>query len=754
MVKGGEDRMQRESCLELWGGVECTYNRVGDEYFDQCRRTGHDTRLSDLDRFAELGIRALRYPVLWERTAPNGPARADWSWADERLARLHALGIRPIVGLVHHGSGPRWTSLVDPSFPEGLAEYAGAVAARYPWVRDWTPVNEPLTTARFSGLYGHWYPHGKDDRTFVRALLIQCRAVVLAMRAIREVNPVARLVQTDDLGKTWSTPVLAYQAERENNRRWLAFDLLGGRVQRDHPLWSYLRDAGAEESELMWFQDNPCPPDVIGINHYLSSERFLDEHLERYPEDSHGGNGRHRYADVLAARVRADGAAGPRALLRETWERYRLPIAVTEAHNGCTREEQLRWFKEVWDAALSLRDDGVDLRAVTVWSLVGVHGWDNLVTRPDGCYEPGVFDLRGAQPRPTAIAGLVRDLAAGREPSHPLYDVPGWWRRSDRLIYGVAMDDMGRVVPVEEPRVDQEDTAVASRPIMILGGTSALGQAFQRLCTSRGLPFHAPARHELDCSDPASVDALLDRLRPWAVVNATGLLGPDLVEPEDVPGSHPDPQGLALLAAACARRGIALLTFSSDLVFDGRRREPYVESDQVAPLSAEGHSQVEAEARVRAVLPHALVVRVGVFFDPWDEQDALTGALDSLALGLSVVVEDDAVRSPTYVPDLVHACLDLLIDGEHGIWHLAHPEALTWSELLRQVAAVAGIDASGIVVGSQAEGDPVGRPPAYRVLGSERGVLLPPLEHAVRQYVDQRWLELLPAEPNHAGSIA
>src|SRR5688572_23100601 len=105
--------MAEEGDLELWGGVECTYNRVGDAYFDQCQRTGHITRLSDLDRFAELGIRALRYPVLWERTAPNGLERADWSWADERLARLQALGIRPIVGLVHHGSGPRWTSLVD-----------------------------------------------------------------------------------------------------------------------------------------------------------------------------------------------------------------------------------------------------------------------------------------------------------------------------------------------------------------------------------------------------------------------------------------------------------------------------------------------------------------------------------------------------------------------------------------------------------------------------------------------------------------
>ena len=65
-------------------------------------------------------------------------------------------------------SGPRSTSLVDPAFAEGLAAFARAVAERYPWVEDFTPVNEPLTTARFSGLYGHWYPHGRDDLTFAR----------------------------------------------------------------------------------------------------------------------------------------------------------------------------------------------------------------------------------------------------------------------------------------------------------------------------------------------------------------------------------------------------------------------------------------------------------------------------------------------------------------------------------------------------------------------------------------------------------
>jgi len=195
--------------LEIWGGLECTVNRVLDNYFSQMERNGHADRCDDLERFASLGIRAVRYPVLWEKTAPDGLGQADWSWPDERLPRLRELGVRPIVGLVHHGSGPRHTSLVDPDFPAQLAAYAGAVARRYPWVEHYTPVNEPLTTARFSGLYGVWYPHGRSEKTFIQALLNQCRATVLAMRAIREINPAAKLIQTDDISKSYGTPEMA-----------------------------------------------------------------------------------------------------------------------------------------------------------------------------------------------------------------------------------------------------------------------------------------------------------------------------------------------------------------------------------------------------------------------------------------------------------------------------------------------------------------------------------------------------------------
>lgn len=736
--------LSRQS-LELWAGVECTVNRVRSQYFDQLERNGHATRPSDLDLFAGLGVRAMRYPVLWERTAPASLQQADWSWPDERLARLRALGIRPIVGLLHHGSGPRHASLIDPSFPEKLAAYARAVAARYPWVESYTPVNEPLTTARFSGLYGHWYPHGRDALTFIRALLNQCRGTVLAMRAIRETNEGAQLVQTEDLGKTFSTRTLSYQAEFENERRWLSFDLLCGRVCPNHPLWDYLTWLGIEEAELEWFVDNPCAPDVLGINHYLTSERFLDERIERYPLCAHGGNGRHSYADVEAVRVCAEGTAGPRALLRETWERYRLPMAVTEVHLGCTRDEQLRWMKEVWDAAQTLREDGVEIRAVTAWSLLGAYDWHNLLTCESNHYEPGVFDLRGPSPRPTALARMLTDLSAGREHEHPLLATPGWWRRLTRLIYPPVRRSP-QASGTGRKRVNM--SAGTARPILITGASGTLGRAVARLCDARGLSYQLLTRQQLDIADASSIEAALEEFEPWALVNAAGYVRVDDAEREPKLCFRENTSGPETLARLCERRAVKLATFSSDLVFDGHKLKPYVESDRVAPVNVYGQSKAEAEARVLEAHPASLVIRASAFFGPWDEYNFVTATLRTLTAGQPFVAASDAVISPTYVPDLVNACLDLLIDDERGLWHLANDGALTWFELARRVAELAGLDANGIEARPTAELKLAARRPLYSVLGSERGQLLPSLEDALSRYLrdcETKWAELATA---------
>ncbi len=117
--------------LELWGGLECTLARINEQFRDQIRETGHHDRLDDLDRAAALDLRTLRYPVLLESISPDHIDRHDWGWHDERLGRLRELGISPIAGLVHHGSGPAYTSLADPAFPDIVAAHAARVAERY-----------------------------------------------------------------------------------------------------------------------------------------------------------------------------------------------------------------------------------------------------------------------------------------------------------------------------------------------------------------------------------------------------------------------------------------------------------------------------------------------------------------------------------------------------------------------------------------------------------------------------------------------
>ena len=703
-------------------------------------------RIDDLDCIAALGIRTLRYPLLWEQLAPEQPERIEWQWADARLQRLRELGVEPIAGLLHHGSGPSYATLSEPEFPALFARYARAVAERYPWVTAYTPINEPLTTARFCGLYGHWFPQGRDPLTFLRMLLAELRATVLAMRAIREINPAATLVQTEDLGEIFSTPALGYQAEFENERRWLGFDLLCGRVNRAHPAWSYLKYAGLADEEIEIFSDEPCPPDVLGLNHYVTSDRFLDEELDKYSPECHGGNGRMRYADSEAVRWREEGKQAPAELLRQAWERYHIPLAITEAHLACTREEQMRWFFEIWNAAASAQREGIEVRAVTAWALLGSYDWDSLLTQARGFYESGAFDLRAPFPRPTALAGLLREIVANGTSAHPALSNLGWWHRQIRL------HNTDRQQPAALRRIYQPGRIVENDGpgplLLITGATGTLGQAFARMCYLRGLPYRLLSRAEMDIASDESVHAAFDAFHPWAIINAAGYVRVDDAENESWRCFRENCDGPAILAEACMEHGAKLVTFSSDLVFDGTKTGAYVESDPVAPLSVYGLSKAAAEARVAAMNANALIVRTSAFFGPWDQFNFAATTLAALQNGEPVQAADDVFVSPTYVPDLVRATLDLLIDDERGIWHLANAGRLSWFRFAQKIAQHAAGDLS-LVEQARDVIAPAARP-KNSALQSERAQLMPSLDDALaRCFAEIASCE--PAAPAHAG---
>ncbi len=710
--------------MELWGGHECTVNRVGDVYRDQTRLTGHEERVDDLARFAGLGLRRLRYPVLWERVAPASPGARDWRWSDERLAEIRRLGMAPIVGLLHHGSGPEYTSLVADDFVPLFVDYAAAAAERYPWVDDWTPINEPLTTARFSALYGHWYPHARDERLFWVAVLNQVEATIGAMAAIRRVNPAARLVQTEDLGDVFSTPQLAGHADHLRHRRWISWDLLAGRVVPGHALWEHLDRFGFAE-RLRAIADSPCPPDVVGVNHYVTSDRFLDHRAELYDAPLPPAG----YHDVTAARVLDPAPPGLASVVRQAWERYGIPVAVTEAHLGCTRDEQLRWLWQAWQACADLRRDGVDVRAVTAWSLLGSVDWDSLITVAAGHYECGAFDVRGAEPRATAVARLLPRLGAGNGPlPHPVVAGRGWWQRDElrlehRPFASGAARPPSRVTP-------------PGRPILITGATGTLGQALAGACRLRGLSHVLTDRATLALDDLRSIARALDRHKPWAVINAAGWVRVDDAEGEEAACMSANASGAAALAAACAARGIHHTAFSSDLVFDGTAGRPYAEDDVPKPLNAYGRSKAAAEAAVLGA--DGLVVRTAAFFSPYDEHNFAVHLERALRAGRPFTAADGFVVTPTFVPHLVAATLDLVIDDATGLWHLTNGEALSWFDFGRRVAAALDLPVDLVRAATPRELGWRAERPRQAALTSLHGRLLPGLDEALAHHAERR----------------
>jgi dTDP-4-dehydrorhamnose reductase len=210
--------------------------------------------------------------------------------------------------------------------------------------------------------------------------------------------------------------------------------------------------------------------------------------------------------------------------------------------------------------------------------------------------------------------------------------------------------------------------------------------------------------------------------------------------------------GPHVLAEECEARGIQLVTFSSDLVFDGAESRLYVESDTPTPVNVYGHSKLESERRVLGSMPRALVIRTSAFFGDWDDWNFVSRTLATLYASGTVHAPDDAIVSPTYVSDLVHVALDLLIDGERGVWHLANVGALSWIDLARLAAKRARLDASRIVRCSAIDIGWTAPRPKWSALGSERATLLPDLEDAIARYVKSRAWERVSRKLRPAGS--
>jgi len=245
------------------------------------------------------------------------------------------------------------------------------------------------------------------------------------------------------------------------------------------------------------------------------------------------------------------------------------------------------------------------------------------------------------------------------------------------------------------------------RRILITGSGGQLGRALQREFAADDLV--ALSHKEWDVADPPN--SLLQG-RFDLVLHAAAWT--------DVDGAEADPQGAAAVniggTANVASLGSPLVVFSTDYVFDGRKREPYVESDGPNPLSAYGRTKLQGEAAAGA---EAWIVRTSWLFGSTGRNFVRT----MLRLGAEreeVAVVDDQRGCPTYVGHLAHAVRELVdTDRPRGVWHLAAEGDCTWADFAEAVLSEAGLDCRVRRVSTEELGRPAPRP-AYAVLRSER----------------------------------
>ena len=381
-------------------GIECSYptiegGRLRRDLLEEC---GHYARWQeDLHLVRELGLRWLRYGLPYHRTH-LGPGRYDWSFADLAMAEMRRLDITPILDLLHFGV-PDWLgNFQNPELPGHFADYAEAVAQRYPWVRYYTPVNEIYIGARFSAKDGTWNEQLRTDRGFVTAVKHLCAASILATRRIARHRPDCVIVQSETaeyITDMHATP--RPEVELQNELRFLALDLLYGN-RPSATVGSYLADNGLTRAEYDWFMRGEPPGyQVMGVDYYGRNESLL------LPD---------------GRSVQAEDLNGWYGITKAYQARYRKPVMHTET-NVLDAERAPAWLWKQFANILRMRADGYPVIGFTWYSLTDQVDWDiGLAEKRGRVNASGLYDL-DRKPRPVAAAYRLLLQEHGRIPLLP-----------------------------------------------------------------------------------------------------------------------------------------------------------------------------------------------------------------------------------------------------------------------------------------------------------------------------------------------
>lgn len=227
---------------------------------------------------------------------------------------------------------------------------------------------------------------------------------------------------------------------------------------------------------------------------------------------------------------------------------------------------------------------------------------------------------------------------------------------------------------------------IADTPILVAGKNGQLARCLATQADRRGTPLQAIGRPPLDLVRPESIHAVVSTMRPRAIVNAAAYTAVDKAETDSAAAFAINATGAGCLAEAAAKFEIPLIHVSTDYVFDGRKRAPYVEEDGPSPLGVYGASKLAGEIEVRRAHPAATIIRTSWLYSVWSPNFVTT----MLRLGSErpvVRVVDDQRGNPTSAFDLADAILDLIGRPEcrGHLYHLSGHGETTWYDFAKAI---------------------------------------------------------------------
>lgn len=227
--------------------------------------------------------------------------------------------------------------------------------------------------------------------------------------------------------------------------------------------------------------------------------------------------------------------------------------------------------------------------------------------------------------------------------------------------------------------------------VLVTGAGGMLGHDVVRAAELGNHEVVGLDRSQLDITDAAAVGRAMRRERPQGVVNCAAWTDVDLAEERPEAAHRVNAGGARNVAAAAAEHGAAVVHPSTDYVFDGRKSEAYLETDETAPVSAYGAGKLAGELEVGAANPRHFVVRsswlFGVAGANFVETMLRVGSERS-----EVMVVRDQLGSPTYTAHLAEGVVRMLDTDAYGLHHMSGGGGCSWYDFAVEIFDKAGVD--------------------------------------------------------------